>query len=77
MDDVVYERVSHPDECTCLVCLMGQEIERLRQEVDIKGSRLDDALDETDRLNNIITELKAHTQWLTQTAQERIHGGPQ
>ena len=56
---------------------MGQEIERLRQEVDIKGSRLDDALDETDRLNNIITELKAHTQWLTQTAQERIHGGPQ
>jgi hypothetical protein len=31
VDDIVTERVSHPDECTCLVCLMGQEIERLRE----------------------------------------------
>jgi hypothetical protein len=29
-DDIVTERVSHPAGCTCLVCLMGQEIERLR-----------------------------------------------
>jgi uncharacterized protein YbjQ (UPF0145 family) len=33
MDDIVYERVSHPDECTCLICLMGQEIEQLRAEI--------------------------------------------
>ena len=38
---------------------------------------LADAAAEIERLNNIITELKAHIQWLTQTAQDRIHGGPQ
>ena len=35
---------------------------------------LTDAADEIERLNNLNTELKAHTQWLTQIAQERIHG---
>lgn len=31
MDDIVYECVSHLDECTCLVCLMGAEIKRLKE----------------------------------------------
>lgn len=34
------------------------EIERLRQEVDLKGSRLDDALDEIERLRSRIVALE-------------------
>ena len=34
MADIVYERVSHPDECTCLICLMGAEIKRLKTSRD-------------------------------------------
>ena len=63
MDDIVERLNEHEYLCCgeyyerdayCKSCVLhaeaSAEIERLRQEVDIKGSRLDDALDEIKRL---------------------------
>lgn len=59
-----------------------REIERLRQKEEdilagiqlvVKGSNAGRD-QEIERLNTKIENLQAHIQWLTQVAQERIHG---
>lgn len=50
--------------CDCMRCEAADEVDRLRHEIDLKGSRLDDALNEIERLrligDDLVTAIRDH-----------------